>query len=140
MLAALVTAITSWATISLDVTDLLPGTQVKARGLRWEVVHSEPAGPQKRCRLRCLEGALDEDPVGAATGDELGHDEAGLDRLAQADAVSEEEARSAHGEGAHDRDELVRGDVEAAGLDGEEGARAEGLLEEEGVVIELPAT
>jgi hypothetical protein len=84
-------------------------------------------------------GGDDEDPVGAATRDELGHDEAGLNGLAEADAVGEEEARPAHREGAHDRDELVGGDVEAARLDGEQGVRAKGLLEEKCVVIELPA-
>ena len=37
---------------------LLPGTQVMARGLQWEVVHVEPAGEQQRYRLRCAEGDL----------------------------------------------------------------------------------
>ena len=37
---------------------LLPGTQVEARGLPWEVVHVEPAGEQHRLRLRCLHGDL----------------------------------------------------------------------------------
>ena len=37
---------------------LLPGTQVEARGLPWEVVHTEPAGEQHRFRLRCLQGDL----------------------------------------------------------------------------------
>lgn len=37
---------------------LLPGTQVEARGLPWEVVHAEPAGEQHRLRLRCLQGDL----------------------------------------------------------------------------------
>ena len=37
---------------------LLPGTQVEARGLPWEVVHSESAGEQHRLRLRCLQGDL----------------------------------------------------------------------------------
>jgi ERCC4-related helicase len=40
------------------VQDLLPGTQVEARGLRWEVVFSHPAGEQQLFRLRCLDGAL----------------------------------------------------------------------------------
>lgn len=31
-----------------------PGTEVVARGLRWEVVHTAPAGLQTLCRLRCL--------------------------------------------------------------------------------------
>lgn len=37
---------------------LLPGTQVEARGLPWEVVNVEPAGQQERLRLRCLQGDL----------------------------------------------------------------------------------
>jgi len=35
---------------------LLPGTEVVARGLRWEVVFVQPAGAHSICRLRCLEG------------------------------------------------------------------------------------
>ncbi|WP_045119914.1 helicase-related protein [Haliangium ochraceum] len=38
--------------------DLIPGTKVMARGLRWEVVHAEPAGVETRYRLRCLAEAL----------------------------------------------------------------------------------
>ena len=37
---------------------LLPGTEVRARGLRWEVVASAPAGDQNLLRLRCAEGGL----------------------------------------------------------------------------------
>jgi ERCC4-related helicase len=40
------------------MTTLLPGTQVEARGLPWEVVHFEPAGEQQRFRLRCTQGIL----------------------------------------------------------------------------------
>ena len=40
------------------MSELLPGTQVKARGLRWEVVFSQPAGEQRLYRLRCLESGL----------------------------------------------------------------------------------
>ena len=40
------------------MSTLLPGSQVLARGLQWEVVHSEPAGEQQRFRLRCLQGDL----------------------------------------------------------------------------------
>lgn len=40
------------------MTDLLPGTQVKARGLRWEVVFSQPAGEHRLYRLRSLERSL----------------------------------------------------------------------------------
>lgn len=35
---------------------LLPGTEVTARGLRWELVFVQPAGAQSIYRLRCLEG------------------------------------------------------------------------------------
>lgn len=40
------------------MTLVLPGTQVEARGLAWEVVQTEPAGEQHRYRLRCLQGDL----------------------------------------------------------------------------------
>jgi hypothetical protein len=40
------------------MTTILPGTQVQARRLTWEVVHVEPAGEQQRFRLRCLQGSL----------------------------------------------------------------------------------
>jgi hypothetical protein len=38
--------------------ELLPGTPVAARSLTWQVVHSEPAGEQRRYRLRCTGGDL----------------------------------------------------------------------------------
>lgn len=37
---------------------LLPGTEVIARGLRWEVVTTDPLGPQTLYRLRSLDGPL----------------------------------------------------------------------------------
>lgn len=40
------------------MTDLLPGTEVVARGLRWELVFSYPIGRQTLCRLRGIEGIL----------------------------------------------------------------------------------
>ncbi len=40
------------------MSDLLPGTEVEARGLRWEVVFSQAAGQQTLYRLRGLEGAV----------------------------------------------------------------------------------
>lgn len=40
------------------MTVLLPGTQVEARGLPWEIVHAEPAGEQQRLRLRCVQGDI----------------------------------------------------------------------------------
>jgi hypothetical protein len=38
--------------------ELLPGTKVHARGLRWEVVFSQSLGPQTLFRLRGLENAV----------------------------------------------------------------------------------
>lgn len=40
------------------MTDFLPGTEVQARGLRWEVVDSQPLGDQTRVRLRGLGGVF----------------------------------------------------------------------------------
>jgi superfamily II DNA or RNA helicase len=40
------------------MSTVLPGTQVQARGLRWEVVNVEAAGEQERFRLRCVDGDL----------------------------------------------------------------------------------
>jgi ERCC4-related helicase len=40
------------------MVDLLPGTEVNARGLRWEIVFTQPAGEQRLYRLRCLESGL----------------------------------------------------------------------------------
>ena len=40
------------------MSELLPGTEVESRGLRWEVVFSERLGPQTLYRLRGLEGAV----------------------------------------------------------------------------------
>ena len=40
------------------MSTLLPGTQVYARGLQWEIVQVEPAGEQQRFRLRALQGDL----------------------------------------------------------------------------------
>ena len=37
---------------------LLPGTEVEARGLQWEVVSSQQLGPQTLYRLRGLQGAV----------------------------------------------------------------------------------
>jgi hypothetical protein len=39
---------------------LLPGTEVQARGLRWEVVFSQSPGTQTLYRLRGLHGAFKE--------------------------------------------------------------------------------
>ena len=42
----------------LSMNNLLPGTEVNARGLRWEVVNSEQLGLQTLYRLRCVEGEM----------------------------------------------------------------------------------
>ena len=44
--------------MSTSTLELLPGTEVEARGLRWEVVSSESLGPQTLFRLRGLENAV----------------------------------------------------------------------------------
>jgi len=38
--------------------ELLPGREVHARGLRWEIVFSQKLGPETLFRLRGLEGAM----------------------------------------------------------------------------------
>jgi|GEM_PF-6037105 len=38
------------------MTDFLPGTEVVARGLRWELVYTQNLGAQTLCRLRGIEG------------------------------------------------------------------------------------
>lgn len=40
------------------MTELLPGTPVRARGLRWEVVFTQPVGEQTLCRIRAVDGEL----------------------------------------------------------------------------------
>ncbi|WP_207714135.1 hypothetical protein [Scytonema sp. UIC 10036] len=40
------------------MTNLLAGTEVEARSLRWEVVSATQLGQQTLYRLRCLEGEL----------------------------------------------------------------------------------
>ncbi|NIN69744.1 MAG: hypothetical protein GTO63_34680, partial [Anaerolineae bacterium] len=42
---------------------LIPGTEVDARGLRWEVVFAEQLGPQTLYRLRGIEAALFGDEI-----------------------------------------------------------------------------
>jgi len=42
----------------MAMSELLPGTEVHARGLRWEIVFSQQLGPQTLFRLRGLEGAV----------------------------------------------------------------------------------
>jgi len=40
------------------VSTLLPGTEVQARGLRWEVIIADQLGQQTLYRLRCIDGGL----------------------------------------------------------------------------------
>lgn len=40
------------------MSELLPGTPVRLRGLRWEVVFTQPMGEQTLCRVRALDGAF----------------------------------------------------------------------------------
>jgi len=40
------------------IVEFLPGTEVIARGLRWEIVDIQPLGEQTLCRLRGLEGVI----------------------------------------------------------------------------------
>ena len=44
--------------MATSTMELLPGTEVNARGLRWEVVSTESLGPQTMFRLRGLENAV----------------------------------------------------------------------------------
>jgi len=44
--------------LQCDSTELLPGTEVVARGLRWEVVSIESLGQETLFRLRGLENAV----------------------------------------------------------------------------------
>ena len=76
--------------------------------------------------------------MGSPPRDQLGEDEARLDRLSEADAVGEEEADAAHPERAHHRHELVRLDGESPRLDGLKRRGAEGLIEKERLVEEAP--
>ena len=98
----------------------------EAKRISWRLSRSRTRNRRpKRSRISrrhcCQErprGRDDEDAVGSPPRDQLGEDEARLDRLAEADAVGEEEADAAHPERAHHRHELVGLDVESPGLDG----------------------
>lgn len=70
--------------------------------------------------------------------DEFGHDQARLDRLAQPDTIREQEAGTAHAQGAHDGNELIGRDVEATGLHRQERGGAESLFQEKGIMVEPP--
>ena len=40
------------------MSEILPGAEVHLRGLRWQVVYTQPLGAQTLFRLRGMEGAL----------------------------------------------------------------------------------
>jgi len=44
--------------MGISTKEFLPGTEVRLRGLRWEVVSSQSLGPQTLFRLRGLENAV----------------------------------------------------------------------------------
>jgi len=44
--------------MGISTKEFLPGTEVRLRGLRWEVVSSQSLGPQVLFRLRGLENAV----------------------------------------------------------------------------------
>jgi hypothetical protein len=45
------------------MTQLLPGTEIRARSLRWEVILSRRLGLQTLCRLRGLEDAVQDQEI-----------------------------------------------------------------------------
>ena len=83
-------------------------------------------------------GRDDEDAVGQPPGGEFGEHEARLAGLAQADAIAQQQPHAAHADRPQDRHELVGLDAEAARLDGQQGIGAEGLLQEERLVVDEP--
>lgn len=74
--------------------------------------------------------------MGQAPRHQLGQHEPGLDRLAEPHAISQQQARPAHADGAQHGHELVGLQARAARLGGEERVRAERLFEQEGLVID----
>jgi hypothetical protein len=76
--------------------------------------------------------------VGTAAGDQLCHHQASLDRLAQAHPISQQQPWAAHPQGTHHRHQLVRRDVESPGLHSQQGRRAERLLQQKGLMEQLP--
>jgi hypothetical protein len=88
---------------------------------------------KKRARWRD-----DQHPLHQPSGHQLGHDESGLNGLTQADAIRQEQSHPAHGQCSDDRNELIGLNLEAPWLDGEKRVRAEGLFENEGLVVQEP--
>src|SRR5690606_37072485 len=83
-------------------------------------------------------GRDDQDAARATASDQLGHHEAGLDRLSETDAVREHQADAAHPQSAHHGDQLIGRDGEATRLRRRESARPERLFEQERLVVERP--
>ena len=80
----------------------------------------------------------DEHPLHQPSGHQFGHDEPGLNSLAQTDTVRQEQADSAHGQRPDHRNELIGLNFQAPRLDGEKCVRAEGLFENERLVVQEP--
>jgi len=80
----------------------------------------------------------DEDAAGSTACDQLRDDQAGLDRLAQADVVGQQQARARHPQASGDRHKLVGLDPQPTRLDGDQRRRAEGLLQKERLVVDQP--
>ena len=80
--------------------------------------------------------AEDGEPVRLAPGDQLGGDEAGLDRLADADVVGDEEAHRVELERHEERDELVGARLDGDGAEAPERPGAGAEAEPDGVAQE----
>ena len=76
--------------------------------------------------------------MGPTASDEFGHDQARLHGFAKTHAIRQEQSGAAHADRPHHGNELVGGDVEAAGLHRQEGGWAKSLVQEESLVIEPP--
>src|SRR2546427_9522896 len=80
----------------------------------------------------------DEDAGGQSPRHQLGQHESRLDRLAKTHAVGEEQPDATHPDRAEHRYKLVGLNPKPAGLGDQERVRAEGLLEQERLVIDEP--
>ena len=76
--------------------------------------------------------------MGAPAQDQFGGDHAGLDRLAQAHAIGQQQARARHVQRAQDGDKLIRLHRHAAGMGGKQGARPGRAIQQMGDVIQPP--
>ena len=73
-----------------------------------------------------------------ATGDQFGDYQTGLDCLAETHTIGQQESHAAHTDGAQNRHELVRFDLQSSGLHGQQGIGAERLFEQERLMINEP--